>query len=139
MVPGAYSGRTASYAHDLTLYTAGSNVGAWTTAANINWMQFELQSATDGVSAVLLYGGDTSLTSSSGFLTVYLSRGSNFSDTTNTVTCVQGVAIIAGSMGAVTCPSLTQAKYVTIYRNDPVTSDYLVLTEVQVLTGCKWL
>lgn len=112
MLPSVYSTRTANLAFDQTLYALGSNLGAWATGANTNSMQFALSAPTDSVSAIYLYAGATSQTSSSGFLSVYLSRTTNYSDPATSVTCARGAAVIAGRMGAVTCSKLTSANFV---------------------------
>ena len=131
------SGRTTNLAFDLNEYATASNLGAWTGAANSNWMRFALSTPTDDVVAVRLFAGATTQSSSSGFLSVFLSQTPNYNDTATRVVCARGVAIIAGTMGAVTCPRLLGVNYVTVLRNDPAVSDSLVITELQVMTGCE--
>lgn len=112
ILPSVFNGNTADRAFDSNLFASGANIGAWASSSSSNSMQFALSATMDNVTAVYLYAGNVSMTSSSGFLSVYLSQTTNYSDPATAVTCARGVAIIAGKMGAVTCPKLTGVNYV---------------------------
>lgn len=138
--PFVYSTYKVADAWDLALAGSTSSPGAWTSSAKINWLQFKLTQPEDEVFAINVYGGVATSTTSSGFLTLYISRGTNFTDPSTSTTCQGGtVGVVVGTGGAVTCPEgFLGTEYVTVYRNDPVTADYLVVTEIQVVTGGEW-
>lgn len=108
---------------------ATSNVGAQAAAANYNWMQVQLVGAFSDISHIRIWGGLTG-TSSAGFLTVWLSSGTNF--TATGTKCVEGVGIIPGVDAVVTCPTVAGSRFVTIERRDALTADLLVIHELRV-------
>lgn len=126
-----------SFMFDGVITSTTASPGAWTTADLTNWAQVTLTVPADDISGVIIFAGSTTLTSSSGYLSVYLSTTTNF--TAGTL-CAQGVAIIAGGKGAVTCPNATGVRYVTVQRNGQAASasDQLVIHELLVLTACEW-
>lgn len=100
-------------------------------------MQAILDKSYNTIAFIFLAGGTLGSTSSSGFLTVWISTGTNFS--TTGVKCSQGVGIIAGRDGYVTCPQMNGVNYVTAVRNDPYgRTDNLVLYEMSVFFQCEF-
>lgn len=92
--------------------------------------------ACSDISYIRIWAGVKSLTSSSGFLTVWLSNGTNF--TTTGTKCVTGVAIMAEGDGVITCPQVTGARYVTVQRTEPRgNADQLVVHELHAIRGKK--
>jgi hypothetical protein len=103
-------------------------------------IQITLSQPEDGVTAVIIYGGaKTGAVTSSGFLTVYLSQTTNFTAPGTSIACQGGIiGVVAGTAGAVACPDFLGTQYVTVYRKNPFGgSDYLVITELQVMTGSE--
>lgn len=74
-------------------------------------------------------------TSNSGFLTVWLSRGTNY--TTTGTKCASMIGIIGGTDAIVTCPEANGTNYVTIERYDALTADRLVIHELQVFSASE--
>lgn len=95
--------------YDNVLAQTGSNYGAETTAANYNWIQVQLDGVYSDISHMRIWAGNPAKTSSSGFLSVWLSRTTNF--TATGTRCVRGVAIMTGLDGVITCPAVSNALY----------------------------
>lgn len=105
--PSRYS---ASYDIDkLTDGQYASNFGTWTASGNVNYLQVTLDSTSDAAMSMEIWAGDGGFSSSSGYLTVYVSTTHNFT-ATGTV-CVRGTAITIGTSGVITCPAITGALY----------------------------
>ena len=94
---------------DNVLTPTGGNFGAQAASANYNWIQVQLDGVYSDISHMRIWAGDPARTSSSGFLSVWLSRTTNF--TATGTRCVRGVAIMAGLDGVITCPAVSNALY----------------------------
>lgn len=114
----------------------GYNYGAQTASAKFTSIQVQLDRVYSDISHIRIWAGDVTKSSSSGFLTIWLSNGTNV--TTTGTRCASGVNIMAGQDGVVTCPAVSNVLYVTIERNDPITADNLVINELHVYRSSMW-
>lgn len=86
-------------------------------------------------SYVRIWGGSGTAASNTGFLTVWLSSGANY--TATGTMCASNVAVLAGFNAIVTCPAVSGTQYVTLVRYDPLDTGNLVVAELQIFRSSE--